>query len=165
MRGLVQFSPCMAELPARVGSGLPALHAAAMVTGVHFDRRRVGQDVAIHNGRNRSRLIGGALCCLFVPFLTLPVHAQRHSVFSARGAGTSLCEEWTTARANHSAQGYEQWVLGFLSGISYMGLGELNPARAADADGIWSWTDTYCHVHPDHDIANAATAFIAAHPR
>jgi hypothetical protein len=96
---------------------------------------------------------------------TLSVHAQMHSVFNARGAGTSLCEEWTAARADHSAQSYEQWVLGFLSGISYMGLGELNPARAADAEGIWSWTDKYCQVHPDHEIAEAAAAFIAAHPR
>lgn len=155
----------MAELPARVESGLPAVYAAAMSTMAHFDPGPVSRGRAVHNGRTRSRLIGAALCCLFVPFVTLPVHAQQHSVFSARGAGTSLCEEWTTARADHSAQGYEQWVLGFLSGISYMGLGELNPARAADADGIWSWTDTYCQVHPDQDIAKAATAFVAAHPR
>jgi hypothetical protein len=165
MKWLVQFSPCMAKLPAWVEPGLPAVYAVAMGTMVRFGPRRVSQDVGAHDGRTRSRHIGVALCCLFVPFVTLPVHAQRHSVFSARGAGTSLCEEWTTARADHSAQGYEQWVLGFLSGISYMGLGELNPARAADANGVWSWTDTYCQVHPDHDIAKAATAFVTAHPR
>jgi hypothetical protein len=157
MRWPVQLLPCMAKLSGRVKSGVPAIYAAAMCTTSHFARRPGG----VHKGRSRSRLIGVLIIALTIP----SVRAQRQSVFSARGAGISLCGEWTTARANHSAQGYEQWVLGFLSGISYMGLGELNPARAADADGIWSWTDTYCRFHPDHDIAKAATAFVATHPR
>jgi hypothetical protein len=39
-----------------------------------------------------------------------------------------------------------QWVLWFLSGIGFAGIG--NPLNGTDTDGIWAWVDNYCRDHP-----------------
>jgi hypothetical protein len=79
------------------------------------------------------------------------------------GAGVALCDTWTASRHDHQATAYEQWVLGFLSGVG--SAGRSNPLRGQDANAVWSWVDGYCQQYPFQAISDAALAFRAAHPR
>jgi hypothetical protein len=97
--------------------------------------------------------------------LMLPDHAAAYAVI---GNGTMTCEAWTTARRDpHGSGGLmnEQWVVGFLSGIGSMVLGELDPLHGLDADAVYHWMDDYCRSHPLEKIEAAARVFIQEHPR
>jgi hypothetical protein len=59
----------------------------------------------------------------------------------------------------------QQWVVGFLSGIGSMVLGELDPLHGVDAVAVYGWVDRYCHDHPTETIETAARVFIQEHPR
>jgi hypothetical protein len=59
----------------------------------------------------------------------------------------------------------QQWVVGFLSGIGSMVLGELDPLHGVDATAVYVWVDKYCHDHPTETIEAAARVFIQEHPR
>jgi hypothetical protein len=61
---------------------------------------------------------------------------------------------------------YEQWILGFLSGIGSTGSSYgLNPLNGiTDANAVWGWMDNYCREHPLDNIAAAGEAFLKAHP-
>jgi hypothetical protein len=59
----------------------------------------------------------------------------------------------------------EQWVVGFLSGIGFMALGELDPLRGVDGQFVYDWVDGYCRNNPSETIADAAGRFIQQHPR
>ena len=87
--------------------------------------------------------------------------------YSALGTGNSSCGTWMTQRhAAHSGSrpAYEQWVLGFLSGIGYTRENDADPLNGVDAFGVWAWIDNYCQTHPIDHIADAAAAFYHAHP-
>ena len=84
------------------------------------------------------------------------------------GNGTKTCEAWTAARKTPQGtdtQTNEQWVVGFMSGIGSMALGELDPLHGIDADGVYRWFDKYCRDHPPETIEAASRAFIQDHPR
>jgi hypothetical protein len=86
----------------------------------------------------------------------------------ARDTGAALCDRWTADRRTPEtgpAVADEQWILGFLSGIGYMGLGELKPLNGISDKGVWAWVDVYCGNHPTAPIEQAAAAFSVAHPR
>ena len=59
----------------------------------------------------------------------------------------------------------EQWLLGFLSGIGFMALGELDPLHGVPSEAVSGWVDTYCRGHPSETLETAARAFIQEHPR
>ena len=81
------------------------------------------------------------------------------------GAGTLTCGRWTFVRRERTAVGYEQWILGFLSGISYAGKGTGdNPLNGVDGETVWAWMDTYCQAHPLDLLATASAAFVRARP-
>ena len=86
--------------------------------------------------------------------------------FDVIGLATESCGKWTAVRRDHaSAWGYEQWFLGFITGVDYMGHANgLQPMRGTDAAGILAWADNYCREHPLNLIVQAADAFIIAHP-
>ena len=82
--------------------------------------------------------------------------------------GTASCDTWAAdRRAPDQAAAIvdAQWVIGFLSGIGHMHLGELEPLHGTDAQHVWAWIDTYCRDHATGTIEDAAAAFAAAHPR
>jgi hypothetical protein len=82
--------------------------------------------------------------------------------------GTASCDIWAAdRRAPDPAAAITdtQWVIGFLSGIGHMHLGELEPLHGTDATHVSAWIDTYCRDHPTDTIEDAAAAFAAAHPR
>jgi len=89
----------------------------------------------------------------------------------SRGIGTSSCGAWTADRRypdSAPAVTDEQWILGFLSGVGYLGSGlsrNIDPLATVDAEAVWAWIDNYCHANPLAHITDAAGAFFAAHPR
>lgn len=90
--------------------------------------------------------------------------------FRTMGMGNSSCGTWISARPHGSSSwqslGFEQWVLGFLTGISAMGfMTKLDPLNGVDGEAIWAWMDNYCKAHPLENIGNAAIDFVGAHPR
>jgi hypothetical protein len=96
--------------------------------------------------------------------------AVSHSAagYTSIGSGATSCAAWAAAR--HSPQASEtvtqqQWLVGFLSGIGSMVLGELDPLHGLDAAAVYAWVDRYCHDHPTETIEAAARVFIQEHPR
>ena len=93
------------------------------------------------------------------------------------GNGTDACGSWAENRREYASgrpvtRGFQlelrqtAWVVGFLSGVGYMGATDkLDPLRHLDADRVWAWIDTYCQAHPLERIVEAAKAFVAEHPR
>jgi hypothetical protein len=105
------------------------------------------------------RLIAAAV--VIAVTLTLTGSAEAYTV---AGLGTASCGTWTAARRDRNAWGFEQWALGFLSGIGYAGAAQDDPLYGTDADGVWGWFDNYCRAHPVVTLSNAAKAFDQAHP-
>jgi hypothetical protein len=102
-----------------------------------------------------------AATCLSVPVLA---HADMTTIM---GMGTGSCGGWTAYRVNPVAPTTEldqQWVLGFLSGVGYMGSATIDPLNNTDAQGVYTWIDNFCHEHPLARISDAAGAFLIAHP-
>jgi len=91
--------------------------------------------------------------------------SEADRTYSVVGQGTVSCGAWMTARQERSAFGMQQWVLGFLSGVAFMGGPQIAPLESTDAPGAWAWIDNYCHDHPVENISSAAAAFRYAHPR
>lgn len=106
----------------------------------------------------------------------LPVLSRAILLFSLISSTTAIaethmlglvgqtCATWT---ANPPASGglglfYEQWVLGFLSGVSYAHP-DHDPLNGMDAWVVRGWVDNYCHANPAANMADAATAFVRAH--
>lgn len=109
--------------------------------------------------------------CFFLLFATEAIaqsHAPDAASYMLIGQGNQSCGTWTAARRERNALGHEQWVVGFLSGVGYMGLtgGGLpyNPLRGVDADAVWAWIDNYCSARPLDRIKDAAVAFMFEHP-
>jgi len=72
--------------------------------------------------------------------------------FNAVGLGCSSCGQ--------TAGVYEQWVVGFLTGIGYEGIRQGdNPPAGIDVNGVWAWVDNYCRAHPLDQIVTAAKVF------
>jgi hypothetical protein len=82
------------------------------------------------------------------------------------GEGDRSCGAWRAARGAGSWGLMGQWILGFLSGVSYTGnWTKLAPLNGTDADGAFAWIDNYCQAHPLGTVVYAAMEFVAAHPR
>jgi hypothetical protein len=90
----------------------------------------------------------------------------------ARGTGSmNYCGSWTLHHQHNDTQSFwlqteeEQWVLGFLSGVSSVAGTDLNPTDRVDGPAIRVWMDNYCRVHPLELLASAAQQFVLVHPR
>jgi hypothetical protein len=89
--------------------------------------------------------------------------------YSDTGFGTHSCSSWTAARATPESgvtATFEQWVLGFISGVEYTYLteknkGGRNPLRGMDARIIWAMIDHYCEDHPNNGLEVAAGAVVS----
>lgn len=101
-----------------------------------------------------------AFALLVLLAVVLPGPAE---AFNLIGQGTQSCGTWTATRRAGKAFGFEQWVLGFLSGVGWIGPDD--PMLGTDAEGVWAWIDNYCRAHPIDPLANAAGQFdIVHHP-
>ena len=78
-------------------------------------------------------------------------------------AGTSSCGSWTESRRDNSkygfvlTSGYENWVLGFLSGANNALTIEHHAdiLKNTDLDSVWAWVNNYCQSHPMDQISTA----------
>lgn len=106
------------------------------------------------------------LVCLAVSgVVAAPVPAVAYSLI---GAGTDSCGTWLSDHHHHggdAAHQDEQWVVGFLSGIGFVGDRGDNPLNGLDAGAVWAWITNYCRANPLVGINDAAAAFYRAHPR
>jgi len=84
--------------------------------------------------------------------------------FLVAGLGLAPCQDWTAARGAQTAAPYEQWVIGFVSGVSAASPG-MAPLFRVDAGAVENWVDGYCQFHPLDKVATASAAFVDAHPR
>jgi hypothetical protein len=104
---------------------------------------------------------------LIVLVFTLTVNEA--AAYNRLGAGTASCGIWAGFRREGStsarALSSEQWVLGFIDGITEASGGSLDPLNGVEAETVWEWIDNYCQSNPAKSIADAGAAFIAAHPR
>jgi hypothetical protein len=90
------------------------------------------------------------------------------AAYTSIGSGAASCQAWAATRLSSNAPEttmQQQWVVGFLSGIGAMVLGELDPLHGLDATAVYGWVDRYCHDHPTDTIEAAARVFIQEHPR
>jgi hypothetical protein len=88
----------------------------------------------------------------------------QHAPFLVAGLGLAACQEWTAARQAQTAAAYEQWMIGFVSGVSAASPG-MAPLFRVDAGAVEQWVDGYCQFHPLDKVAAAGAAFVEAHPR
>jgi hypothetical protein len=106
---------------------------------------------------------------LAMAFLSAPIHADAKQ-YRMIGLGASSCGTWTANRVRQPNSEdtfmYEQWVLGFLSGVGFQGTeSDINPLNnLTDAQGVLAWIDNYCHAHPLEDLDDASAAFVDFHP-
>jgi len=82
------------------------------------------------------------------------------------GLAGQSCQAWT---ANPPTSGgllsllYQQWIFGFLSGVSYADPDHA-PLTGVDAAAITTWVDNYCQENGGSArITDAAVAFVRAH--
>jgi hypothetical protein len=109
------------------------------------------------------RLLPAALA---VALMTGSADALDPGNYQAIGLGTSSCGTWTAMRQNRQAFGFEQWILGYLSGVSFLGgPSGIIPLDGVDAEAVLGWIDNYCRAHPLAVIAQAGAVFVAEHPR
>src|SRR5277367_4740810 len=88
--------------------------------------------------------------------------SQGGAAYTSIGSGATSCEAWAATRLSPNAPAtamQQQWVVGFLSGIGSMVLGELDPLHGVDAVAVYGWVDRYCHDHPTETIETAARVF------
>ena len=82
------------------------------------------------------------------------------TAYDVVGAGAWSCVAWSDARKNLKADTTEQWTLGFLSGIGFVGRrGE--PLRGLAPQDVAEWLDKYCGANPKETIAHATEMFAA----
>lgn len=95
--------------------------------------------------------------------LSVPTPATTTNQSTARlhtyAHGTLSCGDWTATRnrAKGEPTGHEAWVLGFVSGASWMAPGRL--ART-DAAAMFAYIDLYCQRAPLHQLVDAAFALV-----
>jgi hypothetical protein len=109
------------------------------------------------------------LFCLMLVFAALAANgASGQQTYTAIGAGNSSCGAWTMERRPpyDGAALNTQWVVGFLSGVGFMGKSEgVDPLRGVvDPNAVVAWIDNWCSSHPLNSIAEAAAAFRYEHP-
>jgi hypothetical protein len=86
--------------------------------------------------------------------------AESHMI----GLGNQTCATWTANPLATSGVGllYQQWALGFLSGVSYADP-DHDPLSGMDATVVTNWFNDYCRDNATTRLAAAADAFVRAH--
>jgi hypothetical protein len=96
-------------------------------------------------------------------FLVLSINNVSAEGPTIGGLGNSSCGAWTQARKHHDngdAWGYEQWVVGYLSGVAEWG--GKNPLKNLDFEAVEAWFDQFCQKEPLFRLDEAAMSFVVA---
>jgi hypothetical protein len=102
--------------------------------------------------------IAGMLCFLVI-------RPEVAAAYDVVGSGVWPCDTWTEGRKSNQANVSEQWVLGFLSGIGFMGHENANPLNKLAPEVVFAWVDRYCQRRPHETIEHAGASFYMEHPR
>ena len=89
--------------------------------------------------RTHTLLTAVVMLAGFAPAVALAQGARSTNI------GAASCDIWAADRRapeQAAATVDAQWVIGFLSGIGHMHLGELEPLHGTDAAHVWAWIDT-----------------------
>ena len=80
------------------------------------------------------------------------------------GLGNQRCGAWIATPPSDGGVGllYQQWVFGFLSGVSYAD-SDHDPLKGTDAGAVMRWFDDYCQNDTAARLVDAAIAFVRAH--
>jgi hypothetical protein len=103
---------------------------------------------------SRSILTASLVICSAEAF------AESHII----GLGNQTCGTWTANPPATSGVGqlYQQWTLGFLSGVSFADPNH-DPLSNPDLATVAVWFDDYCRDNATARLVDAATAFVRAH--
>ena len=84
------------------------------------------------------------------------------------GAGIMPCSAWTADHKRPTSPNaimQDQWVLGFISGGAARDPDEnFDPLHGLEAFDVLFWVANWCQANPQVPVANAAGAFMLAHP-
>jgi len=79
------------------------------------------------------------------------------------GLGSQTCGAWTANSPTRAGGGigllYQQWVFGFLSGISFADP-EHDPFQGLEAGDLDRWMDDFCAKNSTSRIVDAAIGFV-----
>ncbi len=82
--------------------------------------------------------------------------------------GSPDCKSWVELRAEGPFEYGEDWIIGFLSGMSVGAQRNFWTAAGQDfsPEQIFIWTDSYCQAHPQDQLYDAAMSYFdkLAHP-
>lgn len=81
------------------------------------------------------------------------------------GLGINPCRVWVSVRADKKATEYEQWVMGYLSGLGYTGPPPPAPRKPPVVEDIFGWMDSHCLGQQAITIGEAAQTFFVTHQR
>ena len=132
---------------------------------MHFDTL-IGHQVACtpnQHTRNSANML---------PFLSRAILTASLIISSAEalagtniGLGDQRCGAWienTPSTSSGVGLLYQQWVFGFLSGVSYADP-DHDPLKSTDAAAVTKWFDDYCRNDTAARLVDAAIAFVRAH--
>jgi hypothetical protein len=89
--------------------------------------------------------------CLFFGSVSTPSEA----FYTARGAGVFSCGTWIQRGQTDLKYSYENWLIGFVNGASFM-ISGLDLWKNTDIAAALAWVDNYCQSNPLQDIGIAA---------
>jgi hypothetical protein len=104
--------------------------------------------------------LSGAILTASLMICSAEASAESHMI----GLGNQTCSTWTANPPATSGVGqlYQQWTLGFLSGVSFADP-KHDPLSNLDAATVAVWFEDYCRDNATARLVDAATAFVRAH--
>jgi hypothetical protein len=107
-----------------------------------------------------------------LPFLSrailtacLTISSAEALAWSNIGLGDQRCGAWIENNPSTSGVAgllYQQWVFGFVSGVSYADP-DHDPLKGTDAAAVTRWFDDYCRNDTAARLGDVAIAFVRAH--
>ena len=85
--------------------------------------------------------------------------ASAQNVVIIGAGGATSCGKWIESRGDLSTHfQYKQWILGFISGSNWNGVGP--QAKPIDPEAVVAFVDRYCSSNPLDLLALAASAAV-----
>jgi hypothetical protein len=104
--------------------------------------------------------LSGTILTASLMICSAEASAESHMI----GLGNQTCATWTANPPATSGVGqlYQQWTLGFLSGVSFADPNH-DPLSNLDAAAVAVWFEDYCRDNATARLVDAAVAFVRAH--
>ena len=92
--------------------------------------------------------------------LSQPVFPQAKKFATVLGPIENSCADWITARGKKSAQYYEFWLMGVLSGLNLSEDFSTDFLIGVKANSVAFWMDKYCRENPLKTIPDGAVQLV-----